>query len=160
MRTATAQAAGATTELLQFFSEKWLPLSQKKTFFLASSDEAATKLVEGSPLVMEQRRRQGKMLGVDASDVSKRATATAAARQGKAVIRAKSFHLLLRRGAEIEAIHRAASTVSALWGCEVAGLTPSQLHGTRVAALLRARGQRCDSRPAPLVRQASVGCLA
>ena len=61
--TAVKQAAGATADMMQLFKAKRLPMSMKKTFFLASSEAVVVEFVAGGPPRPGTERGAGKNVG-------------------------------------------------------------------------------------------------
>ena len=131
--TVVNQHSTATVALLTSLGEKELPLSLSKTVFLANSVEAATDFKEKAGLPDLERKVAARLLGTDAVDGSRRATATCAARKSTANQRATKLKVLQRAGAQVWNVHRAGTLCMELWGCATAGLAPGALHSARVA---------------------------
>ena len=129
------QAASAVTELLNAFRARRLPVSKRKTVYLASSRRLSAKLATRWVLHESARRRQARNLGTDATDGSKRFTKISASRLQKAKARGVKLIKLKKAGAKVARVHRAGPTAVALWGNTVNGVPPAQMHRLRLAAL-------------------------
>lgn len=132
LNTAVNQISAATLSLLASLAEKKLPLSLSKTVFLANSDEAASNFKAQVGLPDLERKVAARLLGTDAADGSRRATATSTARRKTAGKRAKKLKILQSAGAHIWSVHRAGPLCMELWGCATAGLPPAALQTARV----------------------------
>ena len=140
LRLVARQGGRAVSQLMQEFKKKRLPVSLKKTVFLASSEAVKRKISKYWTLDSAARRRHTRNLGTDATDGKRRRVATQAGRRQQALTRARRFLRLRAAGAQVQWAQRAGPTTSALWGPTVSGLPPTQLHQLRVSST-RAHGR-------------------
>ena len=112
-----------------------LPLSAKKTVFVATSQSLTDKLETSWRLQGFKRRMHTRNLGLDTGNGRRRRTTIADKRLRNCMRRAARLHNLRRAGAKTAHVHRAGPTAVALWGMAAIGLPPGKLYRLRMVTL-------------------------
>ena len=129
------QLAGATEDLLEGFSRLHLPVSIKKTAFMANSQELGKDLCDRWSLKMAAHRRSIRHLGTDATVSRRRVVKTSLVRRSIAKGKALRLQQISATGANAHLVFRSGVTAAVVWGSTVAGMPPAELHRWRTQAI-------------------------
>ncbi|CAK0803810.1 unnamed protein product, partial [Prorocentrum cordatum] len=134
-RLVVEQLGGAGAEMARQLGAMHLPLSAKKSVFLASCSGLAQELGEywGAHGIKFERVHQARNLGTDAS-ITMRGVREGRGRAHDALQRARRLRCLRAAGVEVDLIHKAGPTSSMVWGRTVTGVADGELHSWRVTA--------------------------
>ena len=132
--------AGATHQLTTGLSALDLPLSAKKTAFMASSSEAAKQLTIALRPLHIPRKTLIRNLGTDAGGGNRRVAATQNKRLAEALRRSVRVQQLRTTGAKVGRLQTSNPAAQALWSAAAIGITPAHLQKLRLAAA-RAQGK-------------------
>jgi len=161
----STQLGLATEALLEGFGKLHLPVSKKKTLYMANSQDLSEELGKLWSLTKGARRQAVRLLGTDATMARSRATKVSKARKTIAKKQCGRLAMISDAGVRAHLVFRAGVTTKVIWGSSVTGMPPAELHGWRVAALkmhgrlqkgictlLKLRGSRIGRRydPGPL----------
>ncbi|CAK0801439.1 unnamed protein product, partial [Prorocentrum cordatum] len=134
-RLVVEQLGGAGAEMARQLGGLHLPLSAKKSVYLASCSGLAQELGEHWKAhgMKFERAHQARNLGTDAS-ITMRGVREGRGRARGALQRARRLLCFRAAGVEVDLIHKAGPTSSMIWGRTVAGVADGELHSWRVTA--------------------------
>ncbi|CAK0789090.1 unnamed protein product, partial [Prorocentrum cordatum] len=134
-RLVVEQLGGAGAEMARQLGGLHLPLSAKKSVYLASCSGLAQELGEywKARGMKFERAHQARNLGTDAS-ITMRGVREGRGRARDALQRARRLRCLRAAGVEVDLIHKAGPTSSMAWGRTVTGVADGELHSWRVTA--------------------------